>query len=260
MFEKVCPYCQLLFTTPSSYGLHECVPASAPAAPSESRPEDVQLCENCEDWKRNYMAANRRANSAFSEGRTQGLIMALEIAKSRVSPIEITEAIRSPAPSPAPSTDRVGIYEALRLGRELVESAFAHVSHGGPTRADAEAWLKIAADALAEPDAPPLVTCDMNSTPHRRDVGGKCVEPKIPAPISTDMIGECLQELFQYARKQYRDCEIALRKAESDGVDSRGSSKASRQMRFTMGSQTAYEDIIRHAAPALAAEGKQNGT
>jgi hypothetical protein len=37
---------------------------------------------------------------------------------------------------------------ALLRGIELVESAFAHVSHGGPTRADAEAWLKRARAAL----------------------------------------------------------------------------------------------------------------
>jgi hypothetical protein len=37
---------------------------------------------------------------------------------------------------------------ALQSGVELVESAFAHVSHGGPTRADAEKWLKKAKEAL----------------------------------------------------------------------------------------------------------------
>jgi hypothetical protein len=38
---------------------------------------------------------------------------------------------------------------ALRSGVELVEGAFAHVSHGGPTRADAEKWLKEARNALS---------------------------------------------------------------------------------------------------------------
>lgn len=37
---------------------------------------------------------------------------------------------------------------ALLEGLELVERAFAHVSHGGPTRADAEAWIKKAKEAL----------------------------------------------------------------------------------------------------------------
>jgi hypothetical protein len=36
----------------------------------------------------------------------------------------------------------------LRAGRDLVASAFAHVSHGGPTRADAEKWLDDADAAL----------------------------------------------------------------------------------------------------------------
>jgi hypothetical protein len=31
--------------------------------------------------------------------------------------------------------------KVLERGIALVESAFAHVSHGGPTRADAEKWL-----------------------------------------------------------------------------------------------------------------------
>jgi hypothetical protein len=31
--------------------------------------------------------------------------------------------------------------KVLESGVALVESAFAHVSHGGPTRADAEKWL-----------------------------------------------------------------------------------------------------------------------
>ena len=40
--------------------------------------------------------------------------------------------------------------EALREGIALVESAFAHVSHGGPTRAEAEAWLTKARKVVAE--------------------------------------------------------------------------------------------------------------
>lgn len=32
--------------------------------------------------------------------------------------------------------------KVLEDGLALVESAFAHVSHGGPTRADAEKWIK----------------------------------------------------------------------------------------------------------------------
>jgi hypothetical protein len=33
---------------------------------------------------------------------------------------------------------------SLRAGVDLVSNAFAHVSHGGPTRADAEKWLETA--------------------------------------------------------------------------------------------------------------------
>lgn len=39
---------------------------------------------------------------------------------------------------------------ALRAGRDLIESAFAHVSHGGPTRADAEKVLVIVRKAIAK--------------------------------------------------------------------------------------------------------------
>ena len=46
------------------------------------------------------------------------------------------------------------LYEVLREGKELVENTIAHVSHGGPTRADAEAWLEKAKAALAEPNIP----------------------------------------------------------------------------------------------------------
>jgi hypothetical protein len=49
-------------------------------------------------------------------------------------------------------------YEAqrkiLEAGRDLVQSAFAHVSHGGPTRADAERWLKQVAFMLEPPQEP----------------------------------------------------------------------------------------------------------
>ena len=43
------------------------------------------------------------------------------------------------------------LYHVLREGKDLVESAFVHVSHGGPTRTDAEAWLNKAKEVLAEP-------------------------------------------------------------------------------------------------------------
>jgi hypothetical protein len=39
--------------------------------------------------------------------------------------------------------------EVLQSGLALVESAFAHVSHGGPTRADAEKWIQEARNALS---------------------------------------------------------------------------------------------------------------
>jgi len=38
--------------------------------------------------------------------------------------------------------------KALESGLALVESAFAHVSHGGPTRADAEKWIAEAKSAI----------------------------------------------------------------------------------------------------------------
>jgi hypothetical protein len=59
--------------------------------------------------------------------------------------------VRASIPAPAqplvPATE--GLRDALQKGIDLVESAFAHVSHGGPTRADAEKWLKEARNALS---------------------------------------------------------------------------------------------------------------
>jgi hypothetical protein len=52
--------------------------------------------------------------------------------------------------SKEPSWRDSGVRIALLKGIELVENAFAHVSHGGPTRADAEAWLKEAREAIGE--------------------------------------------------------------------------------------------------------------
>jgi hypothetical protein len=51
---------------------------------------------------------------------------------------------------PALGSDKHGdrIRQLLISGVELVQSAFAHVSHGGPTRADAEKWLTEARNEL----------------------------------------------------------------------------------------------------------------
>jgi hypothetical protein len=80
--------------------------------------------------------------------------------------------VEAPAPAPAPGHDETiralvesnrnnyegrvkaeahlaRVKRVLLSGFKLVESAFAHVSHGGPTRADAEEWLKCAGEALA---------------------------------------------------------------------------------------------------------------
>ena len=46
------------------------------------------------------------------------------------------------------ATGETGQREVLQAGYELIESAFAHVSHGGPTRADAEKWLERARKVL----------------------------------------------------------------------------------------------------------------
>ena len=43
----------------------------------------------------------------------------------------------------------------VQEGCELVESAYSHVSHGGPTREEAIAWTKKARAALGEPAATP---------------------------------------------------------------------------------------------------------
>lgn len=52
------------------------------------------------------------------------------------------------------------VYTALQEGIALVESAFAHVSHGGPTRADAEKWLNQAKHALEEPAPAPTTSAE----------------------------------------------------------------------------------------------------
>ena len=48
------------------------------------------------------------------------------------------------------------VYELLRRGRDMVQNTLAHVSHGGPTREEAEKWVQEATDALKEPSAAPL--------------------------------------------------------------------------------------------------------
>src|SRR6266404_2779830 len=44
--------------------------------------------------------------------------------------------------------ERDALSEALRTGHEIVSSAYAHVSHGGPTREEAGAWIDKAAALL----------------------------------------------------------------------------------------------------------------
>ncbi len=44
--------------------------------------------------------------------------------------------------------EQAELRKVLESGLLLVESAFAHVSHGGPTRADAEKWIQEARNAL----------------------------------------------------------------------------------------------------------------
>jgi hypothetical protein len=53
--------------------------------------------------------------------------------------------------------------EVLQEGFELVESAFVHVSHGGPTRADAERWIERAGAVLAEKEEPCTPVYDVGS-------------------------------------------------------------------------------------------------
>ena len=52
---------------------------------------------------------------------------------------------------PRPAAPGEGLAAVLERGLALVESAFAHVSHGGPTRADAEKWIEEARNALQRP-------------------------------------------------------------------------------------------------------------
>ncbi len=43
---------------------------------------------------------------------------------------------------------------ALQNGKELVENAYSHVSHGGPTREEALEWTRKATTALLRPQEP----------------------------------------------------------------------------------------------------------
>lgn len=54
------------------------------------------------------------------------------------------------------------VRKALEDGIALVESAYAHVSHGGPTREDADRWLKLARTALADTHRGLCTVCDTN--------------------------------------------------------------------------------------------------
>jgi hypothetical protein len=56
-------------------------------------------------------------------------------------------------PNPSRNNTDVSVRQALEMGVALVESAYAHVSHGGPTREDAEKWLFLAKGALAKKEA-----------------------------------------------------------------------------------------------------------
>jgi peptidoglycan/xylan/chitin deacetylase (PgdA/CDA1 family) len=49
---------------------------------------------------------------------------------------------------PKVDTSANPVRAALEAGLHLVESAYAHVSHGGPTREEAEAWMERAKKAL----------------------------------------------------------------------------------------------------------------
>jgi hypothetical protein len=62
--------------------------------------------------------------------------------------IRLAELLDSFAAQPEPRGSK--ILAALQSGIELVESAYAHVSHGGPTRADAEKWIQEAKDAIKQ--------------------------------------------------------------------------------------------------------------
>lgn len=55
------------------------------------------------------------------------------------------------------------LIESLDEGITLVESAYAHVSHGGPTLADAEAWIRRAKKARNS----------LRNAPAAPDPGGK---------------------------------------------------------------------------------------
>jgi hypothetical protein len=49
---------------------------------------------------------------------------------------------------------RERLEEALRAGADLVWSSVAHVSHGGPTREEAIAWVRLANDVLSGNNPP----------------------------------------------------------------------------------------------------------
>jgi hypothetical protein len=57
-----------------------------------------------------------------------------------------------------------------------------------------------------------------------------------------------LRPLLDYAQKQRRDCEMAINEDAASSKHRNRGSKRERQITYTKGASTAYEDIIRHAA------------
>ena len=48
------------------------------------------------------------------------------------------------------TADAIEALTALREGKKLIDRTLTYVSHGGPTRKDAEAWSEKAAKVLAK--------------------------------------------------------------------------------------------------------------
>lgn len=69
--------------------------------------------------------------------------------KADLEPIWAAQRNKAPAPTIQQQATPADLREALAEGVAIVESAIAHVSHGGPTREDAEKWLQKAKAVLA---------------------------------------------------------------------------------------------------------------
>ena len=93
-----------------------------------------------------FEAVSDAARVTIGKGRQKVILARLRYRRlmnpNSCANAQLIVALRNAAPA------LLACAEALQAGHDMVESSVAHVSHGGPTREDAENWLKQAQAAL----------------------------------------------------------------------------------------------------------------